>query len=61
MQFIAGFSLQTALEVENIFLIKLNVKTSSRKLKQISCEKHQHKTDLLTPNSLQTTFLQAQP
>jgi hypothetical protein len=37
---------------KHIFLIKLNVKTSSRKLKQISYEKHQHKTDLLTPNHI---------
>jgi hypothetical protein len=34
--------------------IKLNVKTSSRRLKPDSCQTHQHKTDRLTPDSRQT-------
>jgi hypothetical protein len=54
-KFIEALSFQIALKVKKkTFLSKLNVKTSSRRLKPDSCQTHQHKTDRLTPDSRQT-------
>jgi hypothetical protein len=59
IRFIAELSLQisrsTSYTIRTIYLLsKLNMKTSSRRLKPNFSQTHQHKTERLTPDSRQT-------